>query len=345
MTTFTLSSHHYDFPRDLLGYGPLPPTAPWPNNAYIALSFVINYEEGGENCVLYGDSTSEASLWESSGRYPPRQQARAVNVESDYEYGSRVGVWRIMSLFERMGFKWTLYAVGMAAEKNPEVVRRTMAGGSEVASHAYRWVNYEDWAPEREKEMVRKGVESLSALMKRYEGDSGKTAPVGWYYGRLSSQSRALVWDVFDELGLPLLWQSDAYSDDLPYWIDVPREQDMIKKGERKKEEAKGMLMLPYSYDCNDFKFHTPTGFSGPGDFFDYLKNALDVLYEEGKDGGKPKMMTVGLHCRIVGKPGRFAELKRFCEYVSQKQGVWIATREEIAKCWMEKRPYKVGEI
>ena len=308
------------------------------------LTGLSQYEEGGENCVLHGDPTSEASLWESAGRYPPRVQQRAVNIESDYEYGSRVGVWRIMNLFEKMKFKFTLYAVGMAVEKNPEVVKRTLASGSEVASHCYRWVNYEDWEVEREREMIVKGVKSLEALMREH-GDGRKTSPVGWYYGRLSSQSRALVWDVFDELNLPLLWQSDAYSDDLPYWVDVPREQAMIAEGKRKKADAKGMLMLPYSYDCNDFKFHTPTGFGGPGDFYDYLKNAFDVLYEEGKEGGNPKMMTVGLHCRIVGKPGRSAELKRFCEYVAQKEGVWVATREEIAREWREKRPYKVGEI
>jgi peptidoglycan/xylan/chitin deacetylase (PgdA/CDA1 family) len=227
---------HHDFPRDLLGYGPTPPPAPWPNAAKLALSFVINYEEGGENSVLNGDPTSEASLWESAGRYPPRQQQRAVNVESDYEYGSRVGVWRIMRLFEKFGMKWTLYAVGKAVEENPEVALRTKRGGSEVASHCYRWVNYEDWSVEREREMVRKGLESLKSVTGEY--------PKGWYYGRLSSQSRALVWDVYDELGVELEWQSDSYSDDLPYWVDVPAEMKMVEEGKRKKEDAKGMLMV-----------------------------------------------------------------------------------------------------
>ena len=327
---------HYDFPRDLIGYGPNPPPAPWPNNAKLALSFVINYEEGAENCVLNGDPTSEPALWESAGRYPPRQQQRAVNIESDYEYGSRVGVWRIMNLFEKCGFKFTVYAVGQALEMNPEVARRTVRGGSEIASHAYRWINYEDMAPAEEKAMIRRGVESIQTL-------TGKP-PVGWYYGRLSSRSRALVWDVFQEMKLPLLWQSDSYADDLPYWVDVPAEQQMVERNERKKEDCDGMLMVPYSYDCNDFKFHTPTGWGGPGDFFTHLKNAFDTLYEEGGQGS-PKMMTVGLHCRIIGKPGRFAELKRFCEYVGQKEGVWVATREEIARCWRETRPYKVGQI
>ncbi|KIX95230.1 uncharacterized protein Z520_09147 [Fonsecaea multimorphosa CBS 102226] len=332
---YTWDAHH-DFPRDLIGYGPDPPAAPWPNNAKLALSFVINYEEGGENSVLNGDPTSEASLWESAGRYPPRQQQRAVNVESDYEYGSRVGVWRIMALFERHKFKWTLYAVGKAVEANPEVARRTVRSGAEVASHCYRWVNYEDMPAEQEKEMIRKGLESLKAVTGEY--------PVGWYYGRLSSRSRALVWDVYDEMGLPLLWQSDSYSDDIPYWVDVPAEQAMVAEGKRNKENCVGMLMVPYTYDVNDFKFHTPTGFGGPGDFFTYLKNAFDVLYEEGQQG-KPKMMTVGLHCRIVGKPGRFAELKRFCDYVASKQDVWVCTRGEIAQCWREHRPYEAGKL
>jgi peptidoglycan/xylan/chitin deacetylase (PgdA/CDA1 family) len=234
---------HHDFPRDLQGYGSTPPPGPWPHGAKLAVSFVINYEEGGENCVLNGDPTSEAALWESAGRYPPRQQQRAVNIESDYEYGSRVGVWRIMKLFEKFGFKWTLYAVGKAVEMNPEVALRTMRGGSEVASHCYRWVNYEDMGVEEERAMVRKGIESLRSV-------TGE-APVGWYYGRLSSRSKALVWDVYREMGLELLWQSDSYSDDVPYWVDVPAEMALVEKGEIKKEEAKGMLMVPYSYDCN----------------------------------------------------------------------------------------------
>ncbi|KAK5938723.1 hypothetical protein PMZ80_008915 [Knufia obscura] len=325
-----------DFPRDLIGYGPNPPSANWPNNAKLALSLVINYEEGGESCVLNGDLTSEASLWESTGRYPAKVQERAVNVESDYEYGSRVGIWRIMKLFEKLGFKFTLYAVGKAIEQNPEVALRTAKGGSEVASHAYRWVNYENMAPDEEKAMIRKGVEAIEKIV-------GK-APVGWYYGRLSGRSKALVCDVFREMGKPLLWQSDSYCDDLPYWVDVPRETEEVKQGKRKEEDCEGLLMVPYSYDVNDFKFHTPNGFGGPGDFYDYLKNAFDTLYEEGQEG-TPKMMTVGLHCRIVGKPGRFADLKRFCEYVNSKEGVWVATREEIARHWRETRPYQYGKL
>ncbi|KAK6365395.1 hypothetical protein LTS17_011367 [Exophiala oligosperma] len=312
---------HHDFPRDLTGYGADPPPAPWPSSALLALSFVINYEEGGEHCVLNGDATSEASLWESAGRYPPRQQARAVNVESDYEYGSRVGVWRIMKLFEKHGMKWTLYAVGKAVEANPEVALRTKRAGGEVASHCYRWVNYEDMDAAKEKDMIRAGLESLRDVTGEY--------PVGWYYGRLSSRSKALVWDVYDEMGIPLHWQSDSYGDDIPYWVDVPAEGKMIEQGKRKEEDAKGMLMVPYTYDVNDFKFHTPTGFGGPGDFFTHLKNAFDVLYEEGQEG-TPKMMTVGLHCRIIGKPGRFAELKRFCEYVATKDRVWVCTRVSL---------------
>ena len=328
-------SPHFDFPRNLTGYGPNPPAAKWPDNAKIALSFVINYEEGAENCVLNGDPTSEASLWENSASYAAKVGERAVNVESEYEYGSRVGVWRIMKLFEKHRFKWTLYAVGKAIEENPEVALRTLRAESEVASHAYRWINYDRLLPEDEKAMIKKGIEAIEKV-------TGKP-PVGWYYGRLSPRSIALVWDAFHEMDLPLLWESDSYCDDLPYWVDVPAELALHKEGKIKK--PRGMLMIPYSYDCNDFKFHTPTGFGGPGDFFTHLKNAFDTLYEEGVAEGSPKMMTVGLHCRIIGKPGRFAELKRFCEYVANKEGVWIATRGEIAQHWQSMRPYEVGQL
>ena len=326
---------HFDFPRNLIGYGPSPPVANWPNKAKIAISFVINYEEGGENCVLNGDPKSEASLWENSASYVAKVGERAVNVESEYEYGSRVGVWRIMKLFEKMGFKWTLYAVGKAIEENPEAALRTIRSGGEVASHAYRWIDHHAMSPDEEKAMIRNGIEAIKNV-------TGKP-PVGWYYGRLSPRSRALVWDVFDAMGLPLLWQSDTYCDDLPFWTDVPAELALHRAG--KIEEPHGMLMIPYSYDCNDFKFHTPTGFGGPGDFYQHLKNAFDTLYEEGVEDGLPKMMTVGLHCRIIGKPGRFAELKRFCEYVASREEVWVATREEIAQHWRAMRPYQVGRL
>lgn len=327
-------SDHYDFPRNLVGYGPNPPTVGWPNGAKIAISFVINYEEGGENNVLNGDPTAESSLWESTGRYAAKEGERAINIESDYEYGSRVGVWRIMNLFDKLRFKYTLYAVGRAIEQNPEVALRTHRNGSEVASHGYRWINYDLMPADEEKAMIKKGVQAI----KNITGE----APVGWYYGRLSPRSVALVCDAFRELGLPLLWQSDSYCDDVPYWVDVPAEKKLLDEG--KIEKPEGLLMVPYSYDNNDFKFHTPTGFGGPSDFFTHLKNAFDTLYEEGQEG-TPKMMTVGLHCRIVGKPGRFAELKRFCEYVVAKEGVWVATRGEIARHWREKRPYQVGQL
>jgi peptidoglycan/xylan/chitin deacetylase (PgdA/CDA1 family) len=333
----------HDLPRDLLGYGPNPPKhSIFPNNARLALSFVINYEEGAESSVLLGDAAAENTLWENSASYTPKVGERAVNVESEYEYGSRVGVWRIMRLFEKFGMKFTLYAVGKAVEENPEVALRTIKGGSEVASHAYRWINYHSLSAEDEKEMIKKGVTSLQKITGEY--------PVGWYYGRLSPRSRSLVWEAFHELGLPLEWESDTYADDIPYWLDVPLEQQLHKEG-KLKDEPKGMLMLPYSYDCNDFKFHVPTGFKGPGQFFDHLKNAFDTLYEEGGAEGEglgtgtPKMMTVGLHCRIIGKPGRFAELKRFVEYVSGKEGVWVATRGEIASAWKKERPYKIGRL
>ena len=343
--TYQWHSHH-DFPRDLLGYGPTPPQhSIWPNNARLALSFVINYEEGAESSVLLGDTHAENSLWENSASYTPKQGERAINVESEYEYGSRVGVWRIMRLLELYGMKWTLYAVGKAIEENPEVAMRSVRGGSEVASHAYRWINYHSLTAVQEKEMIMKGVQSIKDVTGEYPG--------GWYYGRLSPRSRALVWEAFHEMGLPLLWESDSYADDLPYYVDVPMELELAREGSLKWDDGKprGMLMVPYSYDCNDFKFHVPTGFKGPGQFFDHLKNAFDTLYEEGGAVGEglgtgtPKMMTVGLHCRIIGKPGRFAELKRFVEYVKKFEGVWVCTRGEIAQRWRDERPYKVGEL
>ena len=335
---------HHDFPRNFIGYGPNPPKhSTWPNNARLALSFCINDEEGAESSVLLGDTHAEYGGWENALSYLPKAGERAVNVESDYEYGSRSGVWPIMRLFEAHKFPWTLYAVGKAIEENPEAALRTFRNGSEVASHAYRFIDYRALSAEEEKEMIEKGIHSITAV-------TGKP-PVGWYYGRLSPRSRALVWEAFHDLNLPLEWESDSYCDDLPYYIDVPLELELHKAGKLNYPEPRGMLMVPYSYDCNDFKFNIPTGFKGPGQFFDHLKNAFDTLYEEGGPEGEgsgtgvPKMMTVGLHCRIIGKPGRFAELKRFVEYVRSFEGVWVTTRGEIARRWREGRPYKVGEL
>ncbi|PGH16036.1 hypothetical protein AJ79_02016 [Helicocarpus griseus UAMH5409] len=318
---------HYDFPRDLIGYGEKSLNPQWPSNAKIAVSFVINYEEGAEHTVLNGDLHSESHLWEASGSTPHIQE-RAVNVESEYDYGARAGVWRLFRLFNKHGMKYTLYAVGKALEDNPAVAKSSVENGHDVASHAYRWIDYHSMPPEQEKEYIKKGIESIRDICGQ--------APKGWFYGRLSPRSHALVWDVYKEMGLPLLWNSDSYADDVPYWVDVPAERDA--------EDPQGMLMIPYSYDCNDYKFNVATGFGAPKDFYDHVKGAFDVLYEEGVEGA-PKMMTIGLHCRCIGKPARFAALKRFVEYVAGKEGVWVATRTQIAEHFRERFPYKRGQL
>ncbi|SMR63251.1 unnamed protein product [Zymoseptoria tritici ST99CH_3D1] len=314
--------------RDFKGYGEKGINPGWPNEAKIAVSFVINYEEGGERSVMSGDGVSESNLRENPG-VPPRVNGRDLNVESEYEYGSRAGFWRLFRLFSKYGMKFTLYAVAQAVEEQPEVVTRCVEGGHDVASHAYRWLDYHDFPVEKEKDYIRKAITSLKAL-------SGY-APRGWYYGRLSPQSRVLVPQVYEEMGEELVWCSDTYADDVPYWTDVPHEKD--------RDDAKGMLMVPYSYDCNDFKFHTAgSGFTEPTGFYDHLKNAFDVLYEEGEEG-MPKMMTIGLHCRIIGRPGRLAALRDFVNYISKKEGVWVATRTEIAEAFKAKHPYKKGQL
>ncbi|RDW67601.1 chitooligosaccharide deacetylase [Coleophoma cylindrospora] len=320
----------YDMPRDFKGYGEHSLNPQWPNGAKIAVSFVINYEEGGERSVMTGDGQSEQNLRENPGGLP-RINERNLSVESEYEYGSRVGFWRLFKLFNSFKYKFTLFGVGQALEQNPDAAVRCVQEGHDVASHAYRWIEYHDFSVEREKEYIKLAVASLKKLT--------GYAPRGWYYGRQSAQSKVLVAEVYKELGEPLLWQSDTYADDVPYWIDLPSERDLPD------DQAKGQLMLPYSYDCNDFKFHViGSGFADPAGFFDHLKRAFDVLYAEGVDGS-PKMMTIGLHCRIAGRPGRFGALKEFVEYISQKEGVWVATRTEIAEHFTEKFPYRRGHL
>lgn len=317
----------YDFPRDLIGYGPDSLNPQWPNNAKIAVSFVINYEEGAEHTVLNGDLHSETHLWEAPGG-TPHVQERAVNIESEYDYGARSGVWRLFRLFNKHGMKYTLYGVGQALEMNPEVAKSSVENGHDIASHAYRWIDYHKMSAEQEKEYIRKGIESIKEVSGVY--------PKGWYYGRLSPRSHALVWEVYKEMNIPLLWESDSYADDIPYWVDVPAEKD--------DPNPQGMLMVPYSYDCNDYKFNVPTGFGAPNDFYDHIKGAFDVLYEEGSEG-MPKMMTIGLHCRCIGKPARFAALKKFVEYIAAKEGVWVTTRTAIAEHFREKFPYQRGKL
>ncbi|KAK1823649.1 hypothetical protein LTR12_001835 [Friedmanniomyces endolithicus] len=317
----------YGYDRDFRGYGEAGLRGlKWRNDAKIAVSFVINYEEGGERSVLCGDGQSETNLRENAG--PPRINERHYNAESEFEYGSRAGFWRLFRLFNKHEMKFTLYAVACAVQEVPEVVTRCVETGHDVASHAYRWLEYHDFSIEKEKEWIKKCIESLKKL-------SGY-APKGWYYGRGSPHSRTLVPQVYEEMGEELVWASDTYADDVPYWID--------RADEKQKSSPTGCLMVPYSYDCNDFKFHSANGFRDPQGFYNHLKNAFDVLYAEGEEGA-PKMMTVGLHNRIIGRPGRFKALQDFVEYISKKEGVWVATRTEIAECFREQFPYQKGSL
>ena len=313
----------YDTPRDLVGYGPSPPHPHWPNNATIAVSFVINYEEGGEYTVLNGDSHSESYLSEAVGG-KPREQARSTNIESEYEYGSRTGIWRLLRVFEKAGTKGTVYAVGKALEENPEVSKVCQRMGWEVGSHGWRWIDYHDMPLEQERNEIERCIDLTTEQTGR--------PPRGWYIGRLSPRSRTLLYQIYKKRNIPLLWLSDNYGDDLPFWKPVPK---AVTSG---KDEA--MLVLPYSLDCNDFKYVMPNNWSSPDDLLNYLKGAFDELYAEGEDGS-PKMMSIGLHARISGRPGRIGAIRKFVEYVQSKEHVWVATREDIAKHWMDVHPHK----
>jgi peptidoglycan/xylan/chitin deacetylase (PgdA/CDA1 family) len=303
--------------RNLIGYGENTPDPKWPNNAKIAVSFVLNYEEGGENTVLNNDKFSETFLSETPNGTP--RQVRDINTETQYEYGSRVGVWRIIRLFKKFNFHFTCYAVGLAVEKNPEAIKKMEMDGHEIASHNYKWVDYQGLNDETERLYIRKTIDAIK------NNTIKKRAPVGWYTGRISDKSREILYSEYKNLGLELLYENDAYNDDLPYWVEM---------------ENKGYLVIPYTLDQNDMKFAVSTGFSGPDQFFEYLKNAFDCLLEEGREGS-PKMMTIGLHCRLIGKPGRIQALKKFMEYVKLHEDAWVATREEIALHWRSVHPFK----
>ncbi|MDD1779741.1 allantoinase PuuE [Enterovibrio sp. ZSDZ35] len=301
-----------DYPRDLKGYGAHPPHPRWPGEARIAVSFVLNYEEGGERCVLHGDRESEAFLSEIPSAQP-LSGVRHISMESIYEYGSRSGVWRILRLFRQHEIPLTVFAVGMAAERYPEIIQAMADEGHEICSHGYRWIDYQYVREEDEREDMDKAIAALTAI-------TGER-PVGWYTGRTSPNTRRLV---AEEGGF--LYDSDAYDDDLPYW-----HEDGTEKG-------KPQLVIPYSLDTNDMRFSTVQGFNSGEQFFQYLKDSFDVLYEEGLDA--PKMLSIGLHCRLIGRPGRLAALKRFIEYVEQHDRVWVTRRVDIANHWHKHHPH-----
>ncbi|CAM9286824.1 unnamed protein product [Phaeothamnion confervicola] len=301
--------------RNMVGYGQRPPNPQWPNNASHALQFVINYEEGAESCVLHGDAYSENLLSEIVGA-AALHGVRNPNMESLYEYGSRAGFWRLHRIFTERGMPVTVYACGMALERNPEAGRAMVEAGWEVATHGYRWIDYQYTGEEMEREHIRKAV----AIQERICG----VRPVGLYQGKPSLNTRRLA---VEEGGF--LYDSDSYCDDLPYW---------------NTEYGRPHLVIPYTLDVNDMRFAIPQGFNSGDQFYTYLKDAFDCLYAEGKQGS-PKMMSVGLHCRLVGKPGRAVALARFLDYVRSVGGddVWVCRRVDIAKHW-HRHHYPAGQ-
>lgn len=293
------------YPRDLKGYGENPPAANWPGSARIAVQFVVNYEEGGENCVLHGDQASEKFLSDIVGavEYPGQ---RHMNMESLYEYGSRAGFWRLHRLFAGRKLRVTVFGVAMALERHPEAVAAMLDADWEIASHGYRWIDYQDVDEGIEREHLERAID----IHRRVTGDR----PTGWYLGRCSPNTHRLI---AEEGGF--VYNADSYADDLPYWdtrFGTPQ------------------LMVPYTLEANDMRFATPQGFNSGQQFLDYLKDSFDVLYEEGS-----RMMSVGLHCRLAGRPGRFAALQRFLDYVQSFDDVWVARRIDIAEHWRQQYP------
>ncbi|WP_156466493.1 allantoinase PuuE [Rhizobium sp. Leaf306] len=294
-----------DYPRDLVGYGRHTPDPKWPGGANIAVQFVINYEEGGESSILDDDPASENLLSEIVGAAAWPGQ-RNLNMESIYEYGSRAGFWRLHRLFTELKVQTTVYGVTLAMARNPEAVSAMKEAGWEIASHGYRWLEYKDFDEAREREHILEAVRLHTEL-------TGER-PYGMYQGKPSDNTLKLV---MEEGGF--LYSSDSYADDLPYWVPGL--------------DGKPFLIIPYTLETNDMRFATPQGFNTGDQFFTYLKDAFDTLYREGQEGAA-KMLSVGLHCRLVGRPGRVAALRRFMEYVLSHDKVWLPQRIEIARHW-----------
>ena len=290
--------------RDLIGYGSNLPKVEWPNKARIAVQIVLNYEEGAENCVLNGDKNSEVFLSEIIGAQPIK--GRHMNMESLYEYGSRAGFWRLHNLFQEKEIPITIFGVGMALEKNPEICKAIIEADYEVASHGWRWIDYQNIKKSEEKKHMQLAIKAHTKIF-------GKR-PDGWYTGRCSPNTRDLV---MEDGGF--LYDSDSYSDDLPYW---------------ENRNKKKQLIIPYTLDNNDMRFATNQGFNTGDHFYSYLKDSFDALYEEGRTN--PKMMSVGLHCRLIGKPGRIQSLKKFLDYIQKHEDIWVCKRVDIAKHWIK---------
>ncbi|MDQ2780003.1 MAG: allantoinase PuuE [Pseudomonadota bacterium] len=301
------------YPRDLRGHGRQPPHPQWPGQARVALQFVLNFEEGGENSVLHGDAGSEQFLSEMAN--PPAYAARHQSMESIYEYGARAGVWRLLREFESRGLPLTVFGVGMALQRCPEVTAAFVEMGHEIACHGWRWINYQNVDEATEREHLKLAVVAI-------EGLTGQR-PLGWYTGRDSPNTRRLV---ADHGGF--VYDSDSYADDLPYWLTV-----------RKTDRSTApQLIVPYTLDCNDMRFALPQGYPNGDAFFQYLRDAFDVHYAEGAE--RPSMMSIGMHCRLLGRPGRIRALQRFLDHVAQHDRVWIARRIDIARHWQATHPY-----
>ena len=291
------------YPRDMIGYGRAVPVADWPAGARIAVQFVINYEEGGENSILHGDAASEAFLSETIGA-EPWPGKRHLNMESVYEYGSRAGFWRLWRLFASRGVPVTVYGVAMALARNPDAVAAMQEADWEIASHGYRWIEYRDIAEDVERRHLNEAI--------RIHTETTGARPLGWYLGRCSENTRRLV---MEEGGF--LYDSDSYADDLPYWVSGPRGPHLV---------------IPYTLDANDMRFATAQGFNSGDQFHAYLRDSFDVLYAEGAE--RPRMMSIGLHCRLAGRPGRAAALARFLDYVLEYEDAWVCRRVDIARHW-----------
>ena len=302
-----------NYPRDLRGHGRHPPHPRWPGNARIALQFVLNYEEGGENSVLHGDAGSEQFLSEMFN--PPAFAARHLSMESIYEYGARAGVWRLLREFEKRGLPLTVFGVAMALERCPEVTAAFTELGHEIACHGWRWISYQGIDEAIEREHMARAMASIERL-------TGQR-PLGWYTGRDSPRTRRLV---ADHGGFE--YDSDYYGDDLPFWLQVQRTDGALAPH----------LVLPYTLDANDMRFALPQGFAQGDDFFTYLRDSFDVLYAEGAEA--PKMMSIGMHCRLLGRPGRLRGLQRFLDHVAAHDSVWVARRIDIARHWKAAHPF-----
>jgi len=294
--------------RDLVGYGQEPLAPDWPGGARIAVQFVINYEEGGERSLVNGDEESEAFLSDATTAVPLRGR-RNLTVESLYEYGSRVGFWRLRELFTQRGLPTTVFAVGLALEQHPEAGAAMVEAGFEVASHGYRWIDYQDVPLEVEREHIRQSVTAIERAC--------GVAPVGWYTGRTGPNTRRLV---VEHGGF--LYDADSYADDLPYWVDV---------------EGTSHLVVPYTLDNNDMRFVTTPGFATGREFGSYLCDAFDVLYAEGAE--RPRMISIGLHCRLAGRPGRAGAVATFLDHVQSHDEIWICSRADIARHWLRRFP------